>query len=172
MSAKGVSAHSSGDPRTGRAVTLTPVRTQPISIEGVKGGVVVATNWKGGVVVYVDDKEVPARGKDRWALPAVRGADLEGYLQIKFWQVFPTLVVNSVEHRTGPKTPIPLIILAGLPLLMVLPVFGWNGIILGVATTLLNQSALRESTNLGVRLARLLVQDVVAIGMLLILPGL
>ena len=147
------------------------MRTEPITIEGVRGGVSVATNWKGGVTVYVDGKETPSRGKDRWALPAVKGADREGYLQIKFWQVFPTLVVNSVEHRTGPKTPMPLIVLAVLPLLMVLPAFGWNGIILGVATALLNQSALRESTNLGVRLARLVVQDVFAVGLLLVLPG-
>jgi len=148
------------------------VRTQPITIEGVKGGVVVATNWKGGVNVLVDGKEMPSRGKDRWALPAVRGADLEAYLDIKFWHVFPTLVVNSVEHRTGPKTPFPLMVLAVLPLLMVLPVFGWNGVILGVAAALLNQSALRESTSLGVRLTRLVVQDAFAIGLVLILPGL
>jgi hypothetical protein len=167
-----VNAHTPGDRLTCGAVTLTSVQTQPISIEGVKGEVVVATNWKGGVALYVDGQEAPSRGKDRWALPAVRGADLEGYLQMKFWQVFPTLVVNSTEHRTGPKTAFPVILLAGLPLLMVLPVFGWNGIILGVATALLNQSTLRESTNPWVRLVRLVVQDLLAVGLMLILPGL
>jgi len=148
------------------------VRTQPISIDGVKGEVVVATNWRGGVGLYVDGKEAPKRGQDRWELPAVKGANLEALLQIKFWQVFPTLVVNSVEHRTGPKTPIPLVVLAALPLIMVLPVFGWNGIIVGVAAALLNQQALRESRNLWVRLTRILIQNLFAAGLVLFLPGL
>ena len=145
------------------------MRTQPITIEGVKGGVVVATNWKGGVGVYVDGKEMPQRGQDRWALPAVRGADLEGFLQIKFWQVFPTLVVNSVEHRTGPKTPLALAIFAALPLLIV--IVSWYGIIFGAATALMNQSALRETTNPWIRIARIAVQNVVGIGLFLALHG-
>lgn len=145
------------------------MRTQPITIEGVKGEVVVATTWRGGVGVYVDGKEAPKRGQDRWELPAVRGANLEALLQLKFWQVFPSLEVNGVEHRTGPNTPIPLIILAGLPLIIVIT--SWYGIFFGVATALLNQSALRESTNLWVRIARIMVQNVLGIGLFLALHG-
>lgn len=156
----------------GQPVTLTSVRTQPITIEGVKGEIVVATNWRGGVGLYVDGKEAPKRGQDRWELPAVRGANVEGALQMKFWHVFPTLVVNSVEHRLGPKTPRPLIALAGLPLIMVLPMFGWNGLILGVANALLNQQALRDSTNLGVRLIRIALQNALGFGLVFFLPGL
>jgi hypothetical protein len=149
--------------------TLTPVRTQPITIDGVQGEIVVATNWRGGVGIYVDGKEAPKRGQDRWELPAVKGANLEALLQIKFWQVFPTLVVNSVEYPTGPKTPIPMIILAALPLIIVIT--SWYGIIFGVATALLNQSALRESTNPVVRIVRMVVQNLVGIGLFLALYG-
>jgi hypothetical protein len=148
------------------------VRTQPISIDGVDGKVVVATNWKGSVGVYVDGREVEKVGQDRFQLPAVKGRDLEGHLVMKFWQVFPTLVVNSVEHRTGRKTPIPLILLAGLPLVLVLPIFDtWYGIVFGVAITLLNQSALRESANIYVRIGRITVQNVLGIGLFLVLHG-
>lgn len=147
------------------------MRTQPISIDGVDGTVVVATNWKGGVGVYVDGRAVPQVGPDRFQLPAVRGADVEAHLVIKFWQVFPTMVVNSVEHRTGPKTPFPLIFLAGFPLILALPVFGWYGIIFGVATALLNQSALRDSPNLFVRIGRITVQNLLGIGLFLALHG-
>jgi hypothetical protein len=145
------------------------VRTQPISIDGVDGQVVVATNWKGGVGVYVGGREVEKVGQDRFQLPAVKGADLEGHLVMKVWQVFPTLVVNSVEHRTGPKTPIALIGLAGLPLLLV--IVSWYGIVFGLTTALLNQSALRESTNIFVRIGRITVQNLLGIGLFLVLHG-
>lgn len=138
------------------------MRTPPITIDNVDGDVVVATNWRGTVGIYVDGKAATESGRDRWRLPAKRGADREAHLIIKFWQVFPTLVVDSAEHRTGPKTPVPLILLAGFPLILLLPAFGWYGIFFGAATALLNQSALRESTNLWIRIGRIGLQNVIS----------
>jgi hypothetical protein len=129
----------------------------------------VTTDWKGGVGVFVDGKPAASSGRDRWRLPAVKGPDREAMMEIKFWQVFPLLTVDSTEYRTGPKTPIWLIVLAALPLAVVIT--SWYGIFFGVATALLNQQALRDSTNPVIRVARIVIQNVIGLGFFLALNG-
>ena len=63
----------------------------------------------------------------------------------------------------------PLVAFAALPLLIV--IVSWYGIVFGAATALMNQSALRESTNPWIRIARITVQNLVGIGLFLALHG-
>jgi hypothetical protein len=96
------------------------VNTEPISINGVAGPVVVTTNafW-GRPVVTVGGVPAPRTGGRRYALPATAGGAIEATVRSTVADPYPTVEVNGVPHRTGPSVPLALRALALLPILLV-----------------------------------------------------
>lgn len=96
------------------------MNTEPISIDGVAGPIVVTTNafW-GRAVVSVDGVPAPRTGKRRYTLPGAAGGAIEATLRSAFADPYPTVEVNGVQHRTGPSIPVVLRVLAPLPILLV-----------------------------------------------------
>jgi membrane associated rhomboid family serine protease len=92
------------------------VNTEPISIDGVAGPVVVTTNafW-GHPAISVGGVPAPRTGK-RYALPAVAGGAVEATLRTAFTDPYPTIEVGGVRHRTGPSVPVVLQVLTVLPI--------------------------------------------------------
>jgi hypothetical protein len=96
------------------------VNTEPISINGVAGPVVVTTNafW-GRPAVTVGGVPAPRTAGRRYALPATAGGAIEATVRSAFADPYPTVEVNGVPHRTGPSVPLVLRALALLPILLV-----------------------------------------------------
>ncbi|MEV0807212.1 hypothetical protein [Micromonospora sp. NPDC050200] len=96
------------------------MNTEPISIDGVAGPIVVTTNafW-GRTAVTVGGVPAPRTGKRQYALSAVAGGAVEATVRSAFADPYPTVEVNGVQHRTGPSVPVVLRVLAPLPILLV-----------------------------------------------------
>jgi hypothetical protein len=96
------------------------VKTEPVSIDGVAGPIVVTTNafW-GRPAVTVGGVPAPRTGKRQYALPAAAGGAVEATVRSAFADPYPTVEVNGAQHRTGPSVPVVLRVLAPLPILLV-----------------------------------------------------
>ena len=96
------------------------MNTEPISIAGVAGPVVITTSafW-GRPAVTVGGLPAPRTGKRQYALPAAAGGAVDATVRSAFADPYPTLEVNGVHHRTGPTIPVVLRVLAPLPILLV-----------------------------------------------------
>jgi hypothetical protein len=121
------------------------VKTEPIAIPGVAGPVVVATTFWGRFVVTVADQAVPRIGKRQYALPSAVGGTVHATLRSRISDPYPTVEANGVRHRTGPKVPVVLQVLALLPMVLV----GIGGALGGLA------GALGAIANLGIARTRM-----------------
>ena len=99
---------------------IAAVNTEPLSIAGVAGPVVVTTNafW-GRPAVTVGGLPASRIGKGRYALPATSGGSVEATVRSRFADTYPTVEVAGEQHRTGPKVPAILQVLAILPIALV-----------------------------------------------------
>lgn len=99
---------------------ITSVNTDPISIDGVAGPIVVTTNafW-GRPRVTVGGVPAPRTGNRQYALPAAAGGAIEATVRSAFADPYPTVEVNGVRHRTGPAVPLVLRVMTLLPVLLV-----------------------------------------------------
>jgi len=95
------------------------MNTEPITIDGVAGPIVVTTNafW-GHPVVTVGGVPAPRTGRGQYALPAATGGAVDATVRAALTDPYPTLEVNGVRHRTGPRVPVVLRVLALLPFLL------------------------------------------------------
>jgi hypothetical protein len=105
------------------------VNTEPIAIDGVAGPVVVSTNALWGTPVVMVGYQTASRiGKREYALPSSFGGTVHATLRSRFADPYPTVEVNGVRHRTGPKMPVVLQVIALLPIALV----GIGGLIGGL----------------------------------------
>lgn len=97
-----------------------PVNTEPISIDGVAGPIVVTPRalW-GQPTVSVGGVTVSRSGRRQYTLPAVDGGAVKATVRTTFTDPYPTAEVNGVQHRTGPSLPVILRVLTPLPILLI-----------------------------------------------------
>ena len=127
------------------------MNTEPISINGVAGPVVISTNafW-GRPGVTVGGLPAPRTGKRRYALPTLAGGDVDATVRTGFADPYPTVEVDGVQHRTGPTVPVILRVLAPLPILLV-AVGGLVGGIIGALGFAANLTIARTRTPAAVK---------------------
>jgi hypothetical protein len=132
--------------RLSTLLNITPVNTEPISIDGVAGPIVVTTNafW-GRSAVTVGGVPTPRTGKRQYALPAAAGGAVEATVRSAFADPYPTVEVNGVQHRTGPSIPVVLRVLVPLPILLV-AVGGALGGLIGALGLVANLAVARTRT--------------------------
>jgi hypothetical protein len=115
------------------AVLKITVITDPITIEGVAGPVVVTTpTFLGQPAITVGGQPAPRVGRRQYTLPATVGGTVDATLRTGFADPYPSVEINGVRHRTGPKVPVGLRVLALLPILLV----GIGGLIGGLVGAL------------------------------------
>ncbi|MEV6816597.1 hypothetical protein [Micromonospora sp. NPDC051296] len=122
------------------------MNTEPISIDGVAGPIVVTTNalW-GRPAVTVGGVPAQRTGRRQYALPAAAGGAVEATVRSAFADPYPTVEVNGVQHRTGPPVPVVLRVLAPLPILLI-AVGGALGGLIGVLGLVANLAVARSRT--------------------------
>jgi hypothetical protein len=122
------------------------VNTEPISIDGVAGPIIVTTHafW-GRPAVTVGGLPALRTGKRQYTLPVTAGGAVEATLRSGFADPYPTVEVNGVQHRTGPTVPIVLRVLALVPILLV-AVGGLLGGLIGGLGVVANLAVARTRT--------------------------
>jgi hypothetical protein len=96
------------------------VKNGPITIDGVAGPVVVTTPTLWGKPSLTVGGQPAARvGSRQYLLPATAGGTVDAALRTGFADPYPSVEINGVRHRTGPKVPVVLRVLALLPILLV-----------------------------------------------------
>jgi hypothetical protein len=101
-------------------LACSPVRTQPVMINGLAGPVVLEAGWLSGRYRITVGAHPAARtGRNRYALPTAGGGTAEATLRGGFFDPYPSLVIGGVAHRTGPQTPLSLRVLSLLPLALI-----------------------------------------------------
>jgi hypothetical protein len=105
------------------------VRSEPLTIPGLAGPVVIDSNsFTGRIAVSVNGQAVPRIGRGMYALPTAGGETVPAEVRPSFFDPFPSLQVNGVKHRTGPEVPLALRILAFVPIVLV----GLGGLVGGL----------------------------------------
>lgn len=118
------------------------MNTEPISIDGVAGPIVVTTNaFRARPVVTVSGVPAPRTGGHQYALPAADGGAVEATVRSAFADPYPTVEVNGVRHRTGPSVPAALRVLTLLPILLMVAVGGALGGLIGALGFVVNVGA-------------------------------
>ena len=105
------------------------MNTEPISIDGVAGPIVVTTHafW-GRPAVTVGGLPALRTGKRQYTLPVTAGGAVEATLRSGFADPYPTLEINGVKHRSGPPVPLALRVLALVPIALI----GFGGLLGGL----------------------------------------
>lgn len=128
--------------RARRYFKIILVNTEPISIDGVAGPIVVTTNaFRARPVVTVSGVPAPRTGGHQYALPAAGGGAVEATVRSAFADPYPTVEVNGVRHRTGPSVPAALRVLTLLPILLMVAVGGALGGLIGALGFVVNVGA-------------------------------
>lgn len=148
------------------------MNTEPLSVAGVAGPIVVATKalW-GHPDVTVGGVPAPRTGR-RYALPTVDGGVVQATVRTVIADPYPTMEINGVQHRTGPAVPVFLRILVLLPILL----FTVGGVLgalvgaLGVAANLTvartrMATAVKALVMVGVAVGTVIVWLVVAVAL-------
>lgn len=126
-------------------ITSNLVRTQPVSIPGLAGPVVVSAGFFSlRYTVSVNGVDVRRTGRATYQLPAADGTMVEGKLRSGFFEPFPALQIHGVTYRTGPAVPLAVRILAVIPFLL-FTVGGVLGAVLGAAGVVGNLAIARQS---------------------------
>ena len=139
------------------------MRTEPFTIPGLAGPVVVdVNNFTGRTAVTVDGQPVPQIGRRVYALPAAGGGTVNAEVRPGVFDLYPSLRINGVKHRTGPQVPIALRILAFVPILLV-GVGGLLGGLIGALGVIGNLTIARLSLPAVVKVLLMLVVLAVAV---------
>lgn len=104
-------------------IKIPCVQTEPVAVDGVAGPVAVTVNeaWKKPQIT-VSGQPAPFLGGQQYALPAADGSTIRATLRRQIASPYPTLEVRGVRYRTGPKTPVVVLVLMVLSILLMLPV--------------------------------------------------
>jgi len=124
--------------------TISIVQTEPLTVAGLAGPVVVTTNsFTGRNTVTVGGQPAALIARRRYALPAANGRTVEGTVSARFFDPYPTLELNGVRHRTGPEVPVALRILALVPIALA-GLGGLVGGLIGALGMIVNVVVLRR----------------------------
>lgn len=147
------------------------VDTQPVTIDGVAGPVVVTTNalW-GQPAVTVGGQSAPRVGRRKYTLPAAGGGTVEATVRNGFADPYPILDINGVGFRTGPKPPVVLRMLSVLPIALV-AIGGLTGGLLGVLGMVVNLAVARTNLPTAVKALLMVGVGVVAFVVLLMIAA-
>jgi hypothetical protein len=105
------------------------VRTEPLVIAGLAGPVVLAFGFLGTKFsITVGGRPATRTGRGRYSLPAAGGGAVEATVRSGLLDAYPTLEIDGVKHRTGPMVPLPLRVLALVPIVLV----GFGGLVGGL----------------------------------------
>jgi len=151
---------------------LSPlVRSEPLTIAGLAGPVVVDSNsFTGRNTVTVNGQPVPRIGRRAYALPAAGGGTMQAEVRPGFFDPYPSLQINGVKHRTGPQVPMVLRILALVPIVLV-GVGGLVGGLIGALGVIGNLAVARLSLPAVVKALLMLVVLAVAVVVWVIVAG-
>jgi hypothetical protein len=140
-------------------------------IESVAGPVVVTTHalW-GQPAITVGGQAAPRVGKRQYALPATAGGTVAATVRNGLADPFPTLEINGIRHRTGPKVPVVLQILSVLPIVLV-AVGGLVGGLIGGLGFVVNLSVARTSQPAVVKALLMVGVAVTALAVLLLIAA-
>lgn len=140
------------------------MRTQPVTIEGLAGPVVVDVNTlTGRQSLMVGGQSIPGTRRGDYTLPTADGRAVPAKVRTSLVDPYPTIEIAGVKHRTGPALPVALRLLALLPFLLVF-VGGAIGGALGAVGVVVNLSLARISQSTAVK-ALLMVGVLVATAM-------
>jgi hypothetical protein len=109
-----------GQTRPSELPKIPLVKSEPLTIDGVAGPIVVTTPtlW-GKPSIMVGGQPAARTGSRRYILPATAGGTVDAALRTGFADPYPSVEVNGVRHRTGPKVSVVLRALTLLPILLV-----------------------------------------------------
>ncbi|MCY1137148.1 hypothetical protein OWR29_03995 [Actinoplanes sp. Pm04-4] len=139
------------------------MRTEPITIDGVAGPVVVTTGRFGGAArVEVNGEVVPQLGDRHHRLPATGGGTVEAVVRGGTFDPYPTVEVGGVKHRTGPKVNGVVQALAFAPMIMAIT-SGLVGGLVGLAGVLANATLLRSRLRPGAKVLAVIGVDLAVI---------
>jgi hypothetical protein len=132
-----------GGARSRNFLSSSFVRTEPLMIAGLAGPVVVESPfWANRFLITVGGQPATRTGRGRYSLPGAGGGVREAIVRGGFLDMYPTLEINGVRHRTGPVTPLPLRALALLPIALLL-LGGVLGGIIGALGVAVNRTVAR-----------------------------
>lgn len=97
------------------------MQTEPITIDGLAGPVVVDTKtfW-GRSTVFVGGVPVQGTRRGDYQLPTAAGGTVPAKLRANAFDAYPTIEIDGGKHQTGPATPLVLKAIALLPLGMII----------------------------------------------------
>lgn len=123
------------------------MRTEPVTIRGLAGPVVVTMNtFTGRSSVTVNGAPVQGGRRGGYDLPTANGGTVPAKVRANLLDPYPIIEVGGVKHRTGPQVPAALRVLTLLPLILVLG-GAIGGLLGGVgAVTNLAVARTRQST--------------------------
>jgi hypothetical protein len=120
------------------------VRTEPLAINGLIGPIVLESGFfANNYSITVGGRPATRTGRGRYSLPAVGGGTVEATVRGGFLDAYPTLEINGVKHRTGPKVPVPLRALAWVPIVL-LGLGGLVGGLIGALGVMVNMVIARR----------------------------
>lgn len=146
------------------------MRTEPVTIDGLAGPVVVTMNtFTGRSSLTVGG--VPANGTRRgnYTLPTANGGTVAARVRANLLDPYPTIEIAGVKHRTGPAVPVLLRVLSLLPLVLV--VGGAIGGAMGGLGAVGNLALARGSQSTAVKAAMMIMVLVGAAVAYLVIAG-
>ncbi|MFC0002570.1 hypothetical protein [Micromonospora siamensis] len=146
------------------------MQSEPILIDEVAGPVVVEMNtFTGRGTIFVAG--VPEHREDGWFhLPAKGGGRVRAKLRASILDPWPTVEVLGAKHRTGPKVPAALLVLAVFPFALVF-VGGLLGGLLGGLAAAVNHGIARKPSSVAARAAQMVLVAALAAGAYLLVAG-
>jgi hypothetical protein len=142
------------------------VRTEPITIGGLAGPVVVDVNtFTGKHSVTVGGRPAEGGRRGEYQLPAAGGGAVPARLKASFLEPYPTIEIEGVKHRTGPQLPMVLRLLSLVPVGLV--AFGLVGGLCAGLGIVSNLAIARTKLPTAVRAAAML--SVFIVGLVVVL---
>jgi hypothetical protein len=97
------------------------MRTEPMTIDGLAGPVVITVNsFTGKHSVTVGGHPASGTRRGIYTLPTVDGRTATAKLRSSLLEPHPSLEIAGVRHRSGPALPLALRVLALLPAVLVI----------------------------------------------------
>jgi hypothetical protein len=116
------------------------MRTEPLVIGGLAGPVVLESSFLASrYTVTVGGQQANRTGRGRYELPAAAGGTVQAMIRGGFLDIYPTLEINGIKHRTGPAAPLVLRVLALVPLVLI-GLGGAVGGLIGVLGVMVNMA--------------------------------
>lgn len=128
--------------------------TTSLTIPGVAGTITVEQSPWSGYRILVDGVRIKPRGfpRNRLTLPGVDGP-VEARVKGGALRVHPIIVIDGVEHPTGPPTPRVLQVLVAAPVVGIILIQGVIGFLLAFGGVYLNQAIVRSDRPHGTKVA-------------------